>query len=88
MLKIRELEAFDAYMRLGGMQSAAEETGLSQPMISRLLAGLEKKLGFALFFTQTQSAGADTRSVSISPHRRAQPCEYPRAERGSRGHRQ
>jgi len=49
MLKIRELEAFDAYMRLGGMQSAAEETGLSQPMISRLLAGLEKKLGFALF---------------------------------------
>lgn len=48
-MKIRELEAFDAYMRLGGMQSAADDTGLSQPMISRLLAGLEKKIGFALF---------------------------------------
>ncbi|MEX1663695.1 LysR family transcriptional regulator [Thioclava sp. 15-R06ZXC-3] len=49
MVKIRELEAFDAYLRLGGMKSAAEETGLSQPMISRLLTALEKKLGFALF---------------------------------------
>jgi DNA-binding transcriptional LysR family regulator len=49
LVKLRELEAFDAYMRLGGMQSAAEDSGLSQPMISRLLASLEKKIGFALF---------------------------------------
>nr|WP_321524916.1 LysR family transcriptional regulator [uncultured Cohaesibacter sp.] len=50
MMKIRELEAFDAYIRLGGMRSAADELGLSQPMISRLLIALETRVGFALFF--------------------------------------
>lgn len=50
MIKIREMEAFDAYMRLGAMKSAAEENDLSQPAISRLLTSLEEKVGFALFF--------------------------------------
>ncbi|SFO52256.1 DNA-binding transcriptional regulator, LysR family [Cohaesibacter marisflavi] len=49
MMKIRELQAFDAYIRLGGMRSAADELGLSQPMISRLLMALETRVGFALF---------------------------------------
>lgn len=49
MIKIREMEAFDAYMRLGVMKSAAEENDLSQPAISRLLTSLEEKVGFALF---------------------------------------
>ncbi len=49
MMKIRELQAFDAYIRLGGMGSAAEELNLSQPMISRLLTSLEARVGFALF---------------------------------------
>ena len=49
MMKIRELQAFDAYIRLGGMSSAADELGLSQPMISRLLTALEGRVGFPLF---------------------------------------
>ncbi|WOI32242.1 LysR substrate-binding domain-containing protein [Tritonibacter scottomollicae] len=49
MYKTRELEAFDAYMRLGGVKLAAEHMDTSQPMISRLLSGLEDKTGFSLF---------------------------------------
>lgn len=49
MFKTRELEAFDAYMRLGGVKMAAEDLGASQPLVSRLLASLEEKVGFALF---------------------------------------
>lgn len=48
-MKLRELEAFDAYMKYGTMKAASEEIGVSQPMISRLLTTLEGKLGFALF---------------------------------------
>jgi len=49
MFKARELQAFDAYMRLGGMKLAAEHLELSQPMVSRLLSSLEEKAGFELF---------------------------------------
>ena len=49
MFKTRELQAFDAYMRLGGMKLAAEHLELSQPMVSRLLSSLEEKTGFELF---------------------------------------
>ncbi|WP_278922840.1 MULTISPECIES: LysR family transcriptional regulator [Pseudophaeobacter] len=49
MYKLKELEAFDAYMRLGGGKLAAEYLETSQPMISRLLSGLEDKVGFTLF---------------------------------------
>ncbi|MEM5544716.1 LysR family transcriptional regulator [Sulfitobacter sp. AS92] len=48
-MKLRELEAFDAYMKLGTMKAASEEIGISQPMISRLLNTLEARLGFTLF---------------------------------------
>ncbi|SFD79911.1 LysR family transcriptional regulator [Roseivivax sediminis] len=48
-MKIRELEAFDAYMKLGTMKAASEELGISQPMISRLLSKLEIRVKFALF---------------------------------------
>ncbi|PLW77618.1 LysR family transcriptional regulator [Cohaesibacter celericrescens] len=49
MVKLRELEAFDAYMRHGGMQKAAVSMGLRQPMVSRLLTSLEERVGFELF---------------------------------------
>ncbi|HBB85054.1 MAG TPA: LysR family transcriptional regulator [Sulfitobacter sp.] len=49
MFKTRELQAFDAYMRLGGMKLTAEHLDMSQPMVSRLLSSLEKKAGFELF---------------------------------------
>ncbi|MCG7494381.1 LysR family transcriptional regulator [Thalassobius sp. Cn5-15] len=49
MIKQRELEAFDAFMRLGNMKGAGELLGLSQPAISRLLVTFEAQIGFALF---------------------------------------
>tara|TARA_R110000796_G_scaffold11570_1_gene39169 strand:- start:1519 stop:2430 length:912 start_codon:yes stop_codon:yes gene_type:complete len=48
-MKIKEIEAFDAYMKYGTMKAAAEELGISQPMMSRLLSNLEKYVEFKLF---------------------------------------
>lgn len=48
-MKLRELEAFDAYMRQGGTQAAANAMGVGQPLVSKLLTSLEKQLGFKLF---------------------------------------
>lgn len=48
-MKLRELEAFDAFMRHGGTQKAADAMGVGQPLVSRLLSALERGVGFALF---------------------------------------
>ncbi|UZH09915.1 LysR family transcriptional regulator [Halomonas sp. BDJS001] len=48
-MKIKEIEAFDAFMKHGTTKAAAETLGISQSMVSRLLIGLEEELGFALF---------------------------------------
>ena len=48
-MKIKEIEAFDAFMKHGTTKAAAETLGISQSMVSRLLIGLEDELGFALF---------------------------------------
>jgi DNA-binding transcriptional LysR family regulator len=48
--KIRELEAFDAFMRGGSMQAAGQMIGVSQAMISRLLSSLQESLDFELFY--------------------------------------
>ncbi|MBI6629444.1 LysR family transcriptional regulator [Pontibaca salina] len=48
-MKLRELEAFDAFMRHGGTQKAADAMGVGQPLVSRLLSALERQAGFALF---------------------------------------
>ncbi|TQS70843.1 LysR family transcriptional regulator [Rhodobacteraceae bacterium] len=49
MLKIKELQAFDAFMRLGAVKLASDDLEISQPMVSRLLSQLEGDVGFALF---------------------------------------
>lgn len=48
-VKLRELEAFEAYMRLGTAQAAANEMGITQPAITRLLNIFEEKAGIPLF---------------------------------------
>lgn len=48
-MKIKEIEAFDAFMKHGTTKASAETLGISQSMVSRLLMGLEDELGFALF---------------------------------------
>lgn len=45
----RQVEIFVAIMRVGTMSRAAEMLGISQPAISRILAELERSIGFALF---------------------------------------
>lgn len=49
-MKIKDLEAFDAFMRHGTMQSAARTLGVSQSAISRMLSSLESQVNFDLFY--------------------------------------
>ncbi len=45
----RQLEAFQAVIRTGSITAAAEVLHISQPSVSRLIADLERAVGFALF---------------------------------------
>ncbi len=49
MLQPRQLEAFRAVMLTGGMTSAADLIGISQPAISRLVRDMEGTTGLLLF---------------------------------------
>ncbi len=48
-MKIRQIEAFHAFMTFGSVTRAATEMKSSQPMVSRLLSQLEQDVGFKLF---------------------------------------
>lgn len=48
-INARQVEAFRAVMLTGGMTSAAELAGVTQPAISRLVRDLEIRLGLVLF---------------------------------------
>lgn len=48
-LTIRQVEAFDAFMRLRSVNRAAESMYITQPALSRLLAECEESVGFTLF---------------------------------------
>ncbi len=48
-MKIRQIEAFNAFMTFGSVTKAATEINTSQPMVSKLLGQLEQNVGFKLF---------------------------------------
>lgn len=52
MIRIQLLRAFVSVMELGTVTGAGDALGLTQPQVSRLVAGLEEELGFALFFRE------------------------------------
>lgn len=49
MRNIRQIEAFRRVMESGSVSRAGQSMGLTQPAVSKLIAGLEAQLGFALF---------------------------------------
>ena len=49
MIRLRQLEAFRAVMQTASVTQAAEILRISQPAVSRLIAGLERDIGFPLF---------------------------------------
>jgi DNA-binding transcriptional LysR family regulator len=48
-LKLRQLEVLIAVARWGNMAKAAEELGITQPVVSKTIADLEETLGMRLF---------------------------------------
>lgn len=59
-MNLRQLEAFRAVMRTGSVTNAAASLYLSQPAVSRLIAELERSVGFRLFERSKGSAPVPT----------------------------
>lgn len=54
MLGLREIEAFRAVMTSGSFSSAARLLNTSQPNVTRLIAGMERRLGYPLFLRRSR----------------------------------
>lgn len=62
-MRMRQVEAFRAVMMSGGITSAASMLHISQPSVSRLIADMERAVGFRLF---------DRRGARVHPTAQAQ----------------
>jgi DNA-binding transcriptional LysR family regulator len=70
MLDMRHVEVFRALHVAGTMSAAARVLNVSQPAISRMIAYLEGRLGFALFERKNGRLYPTSRSMFRSSHRR------------------
>ena len=61
---MRQVEAFRAVMMSGGITAAATMLNISQPSVSRLIADMERAVGFRLF---------DRRGARVHPTAQAHP---------------
>lgn len=57
-MNLRQLEAFRATMRCGSITEAAAMMHISQPSVSRLIADLERAIGFPLFLRSGRGLAA------------------------------
>jgi DNA-binding transcriptional LysR family regulator len=62
-MRMRQVEAFRAVMMSRGITAAAQMLNVSQPSVSRLIADLERAVGFRLF---------DRRGARVHPTEQAQ----------------
>lgn len=62
-MRMRQVEAFRAVMMSGGITAAASMLNISQPSVSRLIADMERAVGFRLF---------DRRGARVHPTAQAQ----------------
>lgn len=62
-MRMRQVEAFRAVMMTGGITAASSMLNISQPSVSRLIADLERAVGFRLF---------DRRGARVHPTAQAQ----------------
>lgn len=67
-MRLRQLEAFRQVMLAGSVTRAAEVLRISQPGVSRLLAGLERNLGFRLFVRRGGRVQSTPEAVSFLRH--------------------
>jgi len=67
-MRLRQLEAFKQVMLTGSVTRAAEVLRISQPGVSRLLAELERNLGFRLFARRGGRVYATPEAVSFLRH--------------------
>src|SRR5213593_331234 len=53
-LRLRDLYVFSSVVRLGSMAKAAQQLGVSQPAVSKVIADLEHALGVRLLYRSPQ----------------------------------
>ena len=69
-LRLRQLEALHTVAEVGSITRAADELGISQPAVSRLLADLSDQLGFKIFQRRNNVLvpTQEVRFLSITPN--------------------
>nr|WP_272209655.1 LysR family transcriptional regulator [Marinicella sp. W31]MDC2875474.1 LysR family transcriptional regulator [Marinicella sp. W31] len=65
-IKMRQLEAFRAVVKLASVSGAARTLGLSQPTVSNLITSLEAELGVQLFQRVKKRLVPTTEGLSFS----------------------